>query len=142
VDKKGTSRLLWIVIFAVVALIALICAGAAALFFGIMRVVDNTDAHRCALAIVQHDPAAIRMLGSPIAQKGFTGGSTNSENGKETTDLTFTVSGPLGDATVEAKGTKSQLESQFEVLLGRDQQSQTIYSGPLDCPALHEGPSK
>jgi hypothetical protein len=142
VDKKGTSRLIWIVIFVVVGFVALLCAGGVALFFGIMKAIDNTDAHRCALAIVQHDPAAIRMLGNPIVQKGFTGGSTSTDNGKETDDLTFTVSGPLGEATVEAKGTKSQLESHFEVLLGRNQQSQTIYSGPFDCPALHEGPSK
>lgn len=141
-DNKTGKRIIVIVVFVVVAFVAMLCAGAAALFFGIMRIVDASDAHRCGLAIVQQNPAAIRMLGSPIAQKGFTGGSTNTDNGKEVQDLTFTVAGPLGEATVEAKGTRSQLDSHFEVRFGRDQQSQTIYSGPFDCPALHERPAK
>jgi Cytochrome oxidase complex assembly protein 1 len=142
VDNKTGKRIMWIVIFVIVAFVAMLCAGAAALFFGIMKLVDASDAHRCGLAMVQHNPAAIRMLGSPIVQKGFTGGSTSTDNGKEVQDLTFTVSGPLGEATVEAKGTRSQLDSHFEVRLGRNQQSQTIYSGPFDCPALHERPTK
>jgi hypothetical protein len=140
--KHNNTRLIWIVVFVAVAIVVGIVGAVVMLVLGIFKIVDNTESHRCGLAIVQHDPAAIRMLGEPITQKGFTGGSTNSTNGKTTQDLTFTVAGPLGEATVEANGVKSDLESHLEVKIGRDQQSQTIYSGPLDCPALHEGSTK
>ena len=140
--KNNNARVIWIVVFVVVAIVVAIVAAVVMLVLGIFKIVDNTESHRCGLAIVQHDPAAIRMLGEPIQQKGFTGGNTSTTNGKTTQDLTFTVAGPLGEATVETSGIKSALESHLEVRLGRDQQSQTIYSGPLDCPALHEGSSK
>jgi hypothetical protein len=139
---SNNARIIWIVVFVAVAFVAVLCAGVGAMVIGIFKLMDNTDAHRCGLAMVQHDPAAIRMLGEPIQQKWFTGGTSNSTNGKLEEDLTFTVAGPLGQATVEANGVRSQLESHLVVRMGRDQQSQTIYSGPFDCPALHEGPSK
>jgi hypothetical protein len=146
VNSSGTSggnaRFIWIAVFVSVAIVILLFAGIAAFVLGIFKLVDKTDGHRCGLAIVQHDPAAIRMLGSPIEQKGFTGGSSSTENGTLTEDLTFTVAGPLGQATVEAKGMRSQLDSHLEVRFGRNQQSQTIYSGPFDCLALHERPAK
>jgi hypothetical protein len=137
--KNNNARIIWIVVFAGVALVVAIIVAIVLMVLGIFKLVDNTESHRCGLAIVQHDPSAIRMLGEPIQQKGFTGGNTSTTNGKTTQDLTFTVTGPLGEATVEANGVKSPLESHLEVRLGRNQQSQTIYSGPLDCPALHEG---
>lgn len=140
--KNNNARIIWIVVFAAVALVIAIFTAIVLLVLGIFKLVDNTDTHRCGLALVQQDPAAIRMLGEPIEQKGFTSGKTDTTNGKTTDHLTFTVAGPLGQATVEADGVKSDLESRLEVRMGRDQQSQTIYSGPLDCPALHKGPSK
>jgi Cytochrome oxidase complex assembly protein 1 len=138
-QKPSNARIIWIVVFAAVAIVVAIIAAVIFMVLGIFKLVDNAGAHRCGLAIVQHDPAAIRMLGEPIQQKGFTGGSTNTTNGKTTEDLTFTVAGPLGEATVEAIGVKSQLESRLDVRMGRNGQSTTIYSGPFDCPALHEG---
>jgi hypothetical protein len=142
VNSSGNARFIWIAVFVSVAIAVLLLVAVGAFFLGIFKLMDNADAHRCGLAIVQRDPAAIRLLGQPIAQKGLTGGSSSSDNGKLTEDITFTVAGPLGQATVEASGTRSQLDSHLVIRFGRDQQSQTIYSGPFDCPALHERPSK
>lgn len=139
---SNNARFIWIVVFISVAIVVAIFGAIALMVLGIFKLVDNSDSHRCGLAIVQHDPDAIRMLGEPIQQKGFTGGSTSTTNGKLTEDLTFTVSGPLGEAAVEAHGVRSQLESHLDVRMGRNGQSQTIYSGPFDCPALHEGSAK
>jgi hypothetical protein len=136
--NKSTTRFIWIAVFASIAIVLLLLAAAGVGVLGLLKLVDNTDSHRCALAIVQHDPDAIKMLGSPIEQKGFTGGSTATNNGALTEKITFTVAGPLGEAAVEANGERSQLDSHLTVRFGRDQQSQTIYSGPFDCPALHE----
>ena len=141
-NPSNNVRFIWIVVFISVAIVVAIFGAIALMVLGIFKLVDNSDSHRCGLAIVQHDPNAIRMLGEPIQQKGFTGGSTSTSNGKLTEDLTFTVAGPLGEAAVEAHGVRSQLESHLEVRMGRNGQSQTIYSGPFDCPALHEGSSK
>jgi hypothetical protein len=136
--NKSTNRFIWIAVFASIAIVLLLLAAAGVGVLGLLKLVDNTDSHRCALAIVQQNPDAIKMLGSPIAQKGFTGGSTSSSNGDLTEKITFTVAGPLGEAAVEANGERSQLDSHLTVRFGRDQQGQTIYSGPFDCPALHE----
>jgi hypothetical protein len=141
-NPSNNARFIWIVVFISVAIVVAIFGAIALMVLGIFKLVDNSDSHRCGLAIVQHDPDAIRMLGEPIQQKGFTGGSTSTTNGKLTEDLTFTVSGPLGEAAVETHGVRSQLESHLEVRMGRNGQSQTIYSGPFDCPALHEGSAK
>jgi len=136
------ARTVWIVVFVSVAVVLLVVGGIAAFAVGLFKLLDNTDSHRCALSLVQNNQAAIGMLGQPIDQHGFTNGSSNDDNGKLTEHFTFTVAGPLGEATVEADGVRSQLESHLEVRFGRNQQSQTIYSGPLDCPALHERPAK
>jgi hypothetical protein len=135
------ARIVWIVVFVSVAIVLLVVGGIAAFAVGMFKLMDNTDSHRCALALVRQNQAAIAMLGQPIQQKGFTNGKTDNDNGKLTESLTFTVTGPLGEATVQADGVRSQLESHLDVRFGRDQQSQTIYSGPLDCPALHERPA-
>ena len=141
-NPSNNARFIWIVVFISVAIVVAIFGAIALMVLGIFKLVDNSDSHRCGLAIVQHDPAAIRMLGEPIQQKGFTGGSTSTSNGKTTEDLTFTVAGPLGEAAVEAHGVRSQFESHLDVRLGRNGQSETVYSGPFDCPALHKGSDK
>jgi hypothetical protein len=140
--RSSSTRFIWIAIFASLAIVLLIFLGIGMFVIGLFKIVDNTDAHRCGLAIVQHDPAAIQMLGEPIQQKGLTGGTSSNDNGKLTERITFTVAGPLGEAAVEADGTRSQLESHLEVRFGRGGQSQTAYSGPFDCPALHQGAAK
>ncbi|HZY99778.1 MAG TPA: cytochrome c oxidase assembly factor Coa1 family protein [Candidatus Baltobacteraceae bacterium] len=118
--------------------VLLLVAGAAALVFAVFGMMDRAPAHVCGLAIVQRSPAAMRLVGTPIAQKGFTGGSTSENNGESYQRLTFNVTGPRGDAFVLAEGTRSPLASHLRVTIGRNQHSEAIYSGPLDCPELHE----
>jgi len=105
---------------------------------GVLKLMDRTDARVCGLAIVQRSPAAARLAGAPIVQKGFTGGRTSENNGELYERITFTVAGPRGDAFVLSEGTRSPLGSHLTVTIGREQRSQTIYSGPFDCPELHE----
>lgn len=113
-------------------------AGAGALVFVIFSVVDRTPAHVCGLAIVRRSPAAARLVGSPISQRGFTGGRSSDTNGELYERITFNVSGPRGAAFVLSEGSKSPLGSHLTVKIGRDRHSETIYSGPFDCPELHE----
>lgn len=126
-------------IVGIVAAVVLFALGlVVVLVFGIFKVMDRADAHVCGLAYVQRSTAARRMLSAPIVQDGFTGGRTSDANGELYERLTFNVSGPLGKAFVVSEGSRSPLGSHLRVTIGRNGEGQTIYSGPFDCPELHE----
>ena len=136
--SMDTRRLLMLVIGIAVFVVLLLVLAAGSIVIGVLKVVDNSTAHRCGLAYVQRSPAAIRMLGSPIEQRGITSGSSSTENGATHSELTFKVGGPLGEATVDAKSSSSDFQSRLTVLLGRNGESTTIYDGRADCPELHQ----
>ncbi|HXO16641.1 MAG TPA: hypothetical protein VN909_00575 [Candidatus Dormibacteraeota bacterium] len=130
-------RLIWIVVLVIVGLIAVLAAGVTLLTLSMLHLMDRTDARVCGLAAVRRSPVALRLVGSPVAQRGFTGGSSSSENGEMTESVRFTVTGPRGEAFVASEGHRSPLDSHLVVRIGRDQRSDVIYSGPFDCPELH-----
>lgn len=129
-------RVIWIVAIAVLIVIILVVAAIAAFALALLGMMDRSDAHVCGLAEVRKSPAAIALVGTPIRQRGFTGGSSSSENGEMSQRVTFTVSGPRGSAFVVADGHRSPIASHLIVQIGRNQQGQTIYSGPFDCAEL------
>jgi hypothetical protein len=132
-----TPRLVWIVLplalLGALAIVAVVALGS----FSVLRMMDRTDAHICGLAFVRRSSSAARLVGRPIEQHGFTGGSSSSENGELNQRMTFTVTGPRGSAFVVSEGRRSPLASHLVVRIGRDQRGETIYSGPFDCPELH-----
>ncbi|MGA8532743.1 MAG: cytochrome c oxidase assembly factor Coa1 family protein [Candidatus Tumulicola sp.] len=130
-------RVIWIVAIAVLIVILAFVASIVAFALAMLGVMDRSDAHVCGIAAVRSSPAVTALLGSPIEQQGFTGGSSSSENGELSQRVTFTVKGPRGSAFVVAAGHRSPLASHLDVVIGRDQRSQTIYSGPFDCAGLH-----
>ena len=130
-------RVVLIVLGVAFAFAALLVAGATTLVLSVFSMIDRTPAHVCGLAMVRRSPAAVRLVGQPIVQKGFTGGQTSQENGELKERVTFNVSGPQGEAFVLSEGSRSPLSSQLTVTIGRDQRSETVYSGPFDCPELH-----
>lgn len=122
----------------IVVLVTVLIAGfSVVLVLSIFKLIDRAAAHVCGLALVQRSPAAIKLLGSPIEQHGFTGGRTTNSNGDDFERLTFWVRGPLGDAFVVSQGDRSPIGSHLEVRIGRNGSGETIYSGPFDCPELH-----
>ncbi|MGA8574452.1 MAG: cytochrome c oxidase assembly factor Coa1 family protein [Candidatus Cybelea sp.] len=132
-----TRRLVGLAVLLFFAIAALVIAFVGALLSFIFRMIDQTPAHVCGLALVQRSPAAIRLVGSPIAQHGFTGGRSRSANGEDYEHITFWVRGPLGDAFVVSEGLRSPLDSHLSVRIGRNGESELIYSGPFDCPERH-----
>jgi hypothetical protein len=130
-------RLIWIVVVVVAGTVAVLAAGIALMTVSMLHMLDRTPAHVCAMAAVKRSPVALRLVGTPVEQRGFTGGSSSSENGELTESLRFTVGGPRGTAYVESEGRRSPLDSHLRVRIGRDQRSEVIYSGPFDCPELH-----
>jgi hypothetical protein len=130
-------RVIWIVAVAVLVVIVAIVVSVVAFVFALFGSMDRADAHVCGIAAVRQSPAAAALVGTPIEQQGFTGGSSSNDNGELSQRLTFTVKGPRGTAFVVSEGHRSPLASHLDVVIGRDQRSQTIYSGPFDCPELH-----
>lgn len=132
-------RVIWIVAAAVLLVLALVgvIVGVALTFAtAVFRTMDRTEAHVCGLAAMRRSPAAIALVGTPMAQRGLTGGSWSSENGELRERVTFTVSGPRGSLFVRSEGMRSELESHLEVRAGRNGNGVLIYSGPFDCPEL------
>ncbi len=136
-ESRDIRRFVWIAVAIAASLVAamLLMAGLIAAY--VLKMMDRTDAHVCGLAAVRHSPIAVRLVGLPIEQRGFTGGSTSSENGRLTESVSFTVGGPRGTAYVASEGRRSPLESHLIVKIGREGHSATIYSGPFDCAELH-----
>jgi hypothetical protein len=130
-------RVFWIVGIALLVVVIAFVASVVVFALAILGMMDRSDAHVCGIAAVRSSPAAALWVGTPIAQQGFTGGSSSSENGELTERVTFTVKGPRGSAFVVSEGHRSPLASHLSVVIGRDQRSETVYSGPFDCPDLH-----
>lgn len=129
--------LIWLGLAIGIAVITVIAGLVVWLVFALLRMVDRTDGHVCAMAAVRASPVAARLVGSPIEQRGLTGGSISTNNGEEKEHLNFTVRGPLGEAFVLSEGRRSPLDSHLTVKIGRNGHSETIYSGPFDCAELH-----
>ncbi len=130
-------RVIWVIAIVVLIVIIAFVASIVAFALAILGTMDRSDAHVCGIAAVRSNPAAAQWLGTPIAQQGFTGGSSSSENGELHERVTFTVRGPRGSAFVVSEGRRSPLASHLVVVIGRDQHGETVYSGPFDCPDLH-----
>jgi hypothetical protein len=131
-----SMRVVWIVTFVLVVVVAGFIAVGATVVLGVLRMMDRSDAHVCGLAAVRRSPLAAALLGTPIAQRGVTAGSSSSQNGELSERVSFTVEGPRGSAFVIAQGHRSPLDSHLDVRMGRDQRGVTIYSGAFACPEL------
>ena len=136
------ARLIWIAaaaVLLVLALVGVIVGVALTLATTVFHTMDRTEAHVCALAAVRRSPAAIALVGTPMTQRGATGGSWSSKNGVLRERATFRVSGPHGSVLVRSEGVRSPLVSHLDVRAGNNGSGLPIYSGPFDCPELHAG---
>ena len=131
-----SMRVVWIVTFVLVVVVAGFIAAGATMVLSLLHMMDRSDAHVCGLAVVRRSPVAAALLGTPIVQRGVTGGSSSTQNGELSERITFTVEGPRGAAFVVAQGHRSPIDSHLEVRMGRDQRGVTIYSGPFACREL------
>lgn len=132
-----SPRIIWIIVIVVLVVVLAVVGMIAAGVFAIFGIMDRTDAHVCAMEYVRKSDVAADLVGTPIVQKGMTGGSSNTSNGETNEHITFTVSGPKGEAMVVADGTKSGVQSHLTVRIGREGEGRTVYDGKFDCSALH-----
>lgn len=111
--KTSTGKIVAFVGCGCLGLIALMIAGVAILFFGIMGVIKKSDAYSDTLALVQSHPEAIAALGEPIEPGFMLMGNISIENGEGAADLTIPVSGPRGSGTMRVVADKSSGSSSW-----------------------------
>lgn len=107
-QKSGSGKK-W-VLFGCGGCLGLIVLGAivmAILVNFVFGVIKGTDIYKTAFTRAQNSPEVQTALGTPIKDSFMVSGSVNINNGEGTGDINFTISGPKGDATVIAKGSKA-----------------------------------
>ena len=88
----------------IVVLLAAI--GAAGLVFGIFGVIKRSDVYTEAKNRAAADSRVIAALGQPIKTGWMVSGSVNISNGSGNANLGFSISGPKGEAQVNAVATR------------------------------------
>jgi hypothetical protein len=78
----------------------------AVLFLGVFGAMKNSEAYKESLAKAQASPALQEAIGTPIKDTFFVAGSVATENGKDTAELAYAVTGPKGGAAVTVSGVK------------------------------------
>jgi cytochrome oxidase complex assembly protein 1 len=97
--------------------------------------VNSSAEHRCMIAIVQRNAQSRSLLGTPIAQKGFTSASFGQNNSDYRMDMSFAVAGSRQGGAAYARGHRSPFESSFQVVLETDDGHRVrLYDGPYKCP--------
>ena len=77
------------------------------------NIMDRTDAHVCGIAAVRSSPVATALVGMPVEQQGFTGGSTSSQNGELTSGLRLPSKARADLPTVVSDGHCSRIASRL-----------------------------
>ncbi|MGB7536977.1 MAG: cytochrome c oxidase assembly factor 1 family protein [Anaerolineales bacterium] len=108
--KSWFARFWWTLILAACLLFALtaICVvgtGAAGVF-GIFGLMKSSPAYQDALVVVQEEPRAQQLLGTPIQSGWFVSGEISETPSTGTAELSFPVSGPKGSGTVYVSAKK------------------------------------
>jgi hypothetical protein len=130
----------WVPILIVVA-IGLIIAFVAIIAAGVMMIFSaakHTPQHLCAVQLASRSPMVLVRTGKPISESALGTFNTSSDNDVTTFSETFTLTGPKGNVEIQDKGQMSDSTSSIAVNAVWDGQASSIYSGKVDCPAIHE----
>jgi Fungal protein of unknown function (DUF1783). len=100
-------------------LLVLAVLGGAALVFGVFGVIKRSDIYTQARDRASSDPRVIAALGQPIKTGWMVSGSVEVKNQSGNANLSFPISGPKGDAKVEAVATRDMERWNFTTLTVR-----------------------
>jgi hypothetical protein len=104
--KSNTGKIVGCVGCGCLTLVLGIAAAVVIGVFGIRKMATESDAFRDSIAAIAANPAATEALGSPV-EPGFMGEvSINYDNGNQSINLSFPVSGPKGKGTLRVVGSK------------------------------------
>ena len=130
----------WVPVLIVVA-IGLIIAFVAIIAAGVMMIFSaakHSPQHLCAVQLASRSPIVLARTGTPISESALGTFNTSSENDVTTFSEAFTLKGPKGSVEIQDKGQMSDSTSAIVVNAIWGGQATGIYSGKVDCPALHQ----
>lgn len=99
-SKTSPGKIVAFVGCGCLGLIALIVAGVAILFFGLMGALKSSAPYEDTVALVQSHPEAIAALGEPIKAGMWLTGNISINNGEGEASFSVPVSGPDGSGTL------------------------------------------
>ncbi len=106
----------WFVPTVVLAPIAC-CGGFVVLIVSLVfGMIKSSDAYTQSLAMVQADPRAQAVLGTPIEPGFFVTGNINVSGASGNADIAYSLTGPQGKATLYVQATKSVGQWTFHTL--------------------------
>jgi hypothetical protein len=101
-----------------------ICGGFVALLLAVVfGAIKSSGPYTESLAAVNQHPKAQQMLGDPIEAGFFVAGSVNVSGSSGNADISYSVSGPKGEATVYVVAEKTAGEWDFKTLVLESKES-------------------
>src|SRR5665213_373343 len=126
--------LIVVAIGVIIAFVAIIAAGVMMIF----SAAKHTPQHLCAVQLASRSPIVLARTGTPISESALGTFNTSEDNDVTTFSEAFTLSGPKGNVEIQDKGQMSDSASSIVVNAVWSGQATGIYSGKVDCPALHK----
>lgn len=111
--QKKSNTLKYIILFALVSSFGMCCL-CTGLGGGLIKTIKSSDAYAQSLRHVQNDAVVKKALGTPIKAKFMVMGNINISDDSGVANLTYSVSGPKGEADVEVKATRSFKKWRFQ----------------------------
>ncbi len=125
--QQGRRGCLWIAIPAGCVVILLVCGGfGAALFFGVMAALKNSEPYQRAIDLAQANPEVRQTLGEEITPGWAISGSINVSNDQGDVDMTIPLSGSQGSGQVRIRGRKANGRWNYDQIEFTDSAGNTI----------------
>ncbi len=115
---------------------------AVGIFFLTITLMKQSEGFQLSFQKVQNESRVIAMIGSPIQAGFFVGGNTNSTMGKKEVNLSYSISGPKGEAQVYFKANKilDQWEIERFLVLKKGSGEKIELGQKVDTPSPEEEP--
>lgn len=81
-------------------LILIFIAFFASIFFGVSKILSDSQPYEYAFELINKDEQMIKLLGSPIEKDGMIQGNYSNDNGNKTANMTIPISGPKANGTL------------------------------------------
>ncbi len=119
IKQKGWFKRNWIWVVPVsgcLTLIVLAAFGIGSLFYGVTKVMTNSEPYEYAMEMSQNSTEVVIAIGDNIQKDGMTGGSVSYNNGLSKADLQIPIEGSKGQATIVVKAHKQADQWTYEEL--------------------------
>jgi hypothetical protein len=106
VQQKGWFARNWMWLVPVGCLVPILCCGGfgAVTWFGVTKLIQNSDAYLQAVARVTSDAEVTEAFGGTVAPGSFLQGEVKDNNGESTADFQVPLTGPKGEGRLFVRG--------------------------------------